>query len=101
MALEVKEQMGQSVSVSEMEEMLKTSHPQSVFDFAVCSDWLLEHIASIAADIKTPSSESYRVESFELLDEGISKLKYDGNNVELRDMFTHMNRDFNEMIKEA
>jgi len=101
MAKEVKEQMGHNVSSEEMEQMLKASHPKAVFEFAVCSDWLLEHINTIAADVKTDNSESYRVESFELLNSGVSELKYDGENAELRDMFTHMNRDFNEMIKEA
>jgi predicted RecB family nuclease len=101
MAEEVKAQMGQNMSPSQMESMMKEAHPKAVFDFAVCSDWIIDNIKTISDKIKRDGA-SYKVLSFELVnDGGISEIKYDSTNNELRDMLTYMNKDFDDMIKTA
>lgn len=101
MAEEVKAQMGQNMSSSQMESMMKEAHPKAVFDFAVCSDWIIDNIKTIADKIKQDGA-TYKVLSFELVnDGGVSEVKYDSTNNELRDMLTYMNKDFDDMIKTA
>ena len=101
MAEEVKAQMGQNINSSEMESMLKEAHPKAVFDFAVCSDWIIDNIKTISEKVKREDA-TYKVLSFELVNEGgVSEVKYDSTNNELRDMLTYMNKDFDEMIKTA
>ena len=101
MAEEVKVQMGQNINPSQMESMLKESHPKAVFDFAVCSDWILDNIKTIAGKVKRDNA-TYKVLSFELVNEGgVSEVKYDSTNNDLRDMLTYMNKDFDDMIKTA
>lgn len=102
MTQEVKEQMGQNLTPSQMEAMLKESHPKAIFDFAVCSDWIIDNIKTIAQKVKQENDATYKVLSFELVnDGGVSEVKYDSTNNELRDMLTYMNKDFDDMIKTA
>jgi predicted RecB family nuclease len=101
MTEEVKAQMGQNMTPSQMEAMMKEAHPPAVFDFAVCSDWIIDNIKPIADKIKRDSA-SYKVLSFELVnDGGVSEVKYDNTNDDLRDMLNYMNKDFDDMIKTA
>lgn len=101
MAEEVKAQMGQNVTPADMESMLQESHPKAVFDFAVCSDWILDNIKLIAEKVQQENA-SYKVLSFELInDGGVSEVKYDSTNNDLRDMLTYMNKDFDDMVKSA
>ena len=101
MTQEVQAQMGQNMAPSQMEAMMKEAHPKAVFDFAVCSDWIIDNIKPIAEKIKRDSA-SYKVLSFELVnDGGVSEVKYDSTNNDLRDMLTYMNKDFDDMIKSA
>jgi predicted RecB family nuclease len=101
MTEEVKAQMGQNMSPSQMESMMKEAHPKAVFDFAVCSDWIIDNIKAISDKVKQDGA-SYKVLSFELVnDGGVSEVKYDSTNNDLRDMLTYMNKDFDDMIKTA
>ncbi len=101
MTEEVKAQMGQNMTPSQMESMMKEAHPKAVFDFAVCSDWIIDNIKTISEQIKRDGA-TYKVLSFELVnDGGISEVKYDSTNNDLRDMLTYMNKDFDDMVKTA
>jgi len=102
MAAEVNDQMGQTILPAQMEEMMRQAHPEAVFDFAVCSDWILENIATVAQTIRTNSDQTHKVIAFEMFDEeGVSLNKYDNTHELLGEMMGYMNNDFNEMIKTA
>ena len=101
MADEVKEQMGQNILPAQMEEMMRQSHPEAIFNFAVCSDWIIDNIDTIAQAVRSDKSDSYRVVSFEMFDDDQNSIIYDGNHAELKEMLGYMNNDFNEMVKSA
>jgi len=102
MSEEVKVQMGQDVNPVQMEEMMRGAHPKAVFDFAVCSDWILDNIKTISEKVRKDNGVSYKVLSFELINEdGVAEIKYNSANDELREMLTYMNNDFDDMIKTA
>jgi hypothetical protein len=102
MTEEVKAQMGQNLNTFQMEEMMREAHPKAVFEFAVCSDWIIDNIKNIADKIRKDTATKYKVISFELINaEGISEGRYDSTNNELRDMLSYMNNDFDDMIKTA
>lgn len=100
MAAEVKEQMGQSVTPMQMESMMRQSHSEAIFQFAVCSDWIIDNLTTLAKELHREDTAHYRVVSFELFDDqDVSKALYNDQTPELREMMTHMNRDFDDMIK--
>lgn len=101
MADEVKEQMGQNIQPFQMEEMMRNSHPEAIFNFAVCSDWIIDNIDAIAQRIRSEEGESYRVVSFEMSSDEQGSVLYDASHAELKEMLGYMNNDFNDMVKSA
>ena len=101
MADEVKEQMGQNIQPFQMEEMMRNSHPEAIFNFAVCSDWIIDNINEIAQKIRSDEGESYRVISFEMTSDDEGSVLYDADHADLKEMLGYMNNDFNDMIKSA